>query len=163
MPSCASRQPSRNSATEMQLTSNGRWGRPRLRRSQATAGPAMPAASSCSSAIKNEESSSTGATACLSSGVFSQLRLGPIGEIVGSHDLAERAGMNQLGAGDVARAGRGIELLEFGGGVASGNRIRFKHVEILRETHCVVNYGRSAFFRQEPAKAGAGPPPRPPG
>jgi hypothetical protein len=49
----------------------------------------------------------------------------------------------------VAQAGRSIELLEFGGGVTGGNRIRFNHRRILSEPHGAVNYGRSANVRQD--------------
>jgi len=76
------------------------------------AGPATPASISRSRSIKNDESSSTGATVKFLFSVFRQLRIGPIGEFMGRQDLAQRASVNQFGPGHAAQLRRGIELLQ---------------------------------------------------
>lgn len=54
-------------------------------------------------------------------GILCQFGVGPIGEFVSGYDLAQRARVNQLGAGDAAQLRRRIEGVEFVASVAGGN------------------------------------------
>src|SRR5665213_3012462 len=133
MPSrCGSSNPSRNSAALTQETSSGRSKRERLARNHRMAGPGRPDSISRSRSIRNDASSNTGGMAALSFGTLRQFRFGPIGQLVGGHNLPQGTGVDQLRAGHFDRLGRAIQLAQLVRSVTGGNGKFFHEAKLMR-------------------------------